>query len=107
MIVGTSVWFAICLSMKTTLRMLLSYQGYMFEGRGKRVSLRTKIWAILLKGFLNFKFQIFSQFPTFFSNPQMESTSIVQFPEVTSIASSSSTQRHNSALFTLSSANSR
>jgi carnitine O-palmitoyltransferase 1 len=50
MIVGTSLWFSVCIGMKITLKILLRYQGYMFEGRGKKTSLKTKIWAILLKG---------------------------------------------------------
>lgn len=55
MIVGTSIWFTVCIAMKLTLKILLRYQGYMFEGRGKKVSLKTKIWGILLKGKKNFK----------------------------------------------------
>jgi hypothetical protein len=40
----------VCLAMRYTLKLLLTYRGFLFEGRGKKVSLKTTIWAILLKG---------------------------------------------------------
>jgi hypothetical protein len=37
-------------AMKLTLMMLLRYQGYMFETRGKNVSVMTQIWGLMMKG---------------------------------------------------------
>jgi carnitine O-palmitoyltransferase 1, liver isoform len=38
--------------MRYTLRLLLTYKGFLFESRGKSVSMKTKIWAILVKIFV-------------------------------------------------------
>lgn len=46
---GLFYWLLICLIMRYTLKMLLAYKGFMFEARGRSVSIKTKIWAILLK----------------------------------------------------------
>lgn len=35
--------------MRYTLKFLLMYKGFMFETRGKKVSMKTKIWAVLVK----------------------------------------------------------
>lgn len=44
------IWITICLTMRYTLKLLLMYKGFMFETRGKTISLMTKIWGILVKG---------------------------------------------------------
>lgn len=49
-VVALSVWITICLVMRYTLKLLLMYKGFMFETRGKGVSLLTKLWAALVKG---------------------------------------------------------
>jgi len=38
--------------MRYTLKLLLMYKGWMYEARGSgsRVSLKTKVWAVLVKG---------------------------------------------------------
>jgi len=36
--------------MRYMLKVLLMYKGYMYETRGKGVSLTTKVWAVLMKG---------------------------------------------------------
>lgn len=43
-------WISICLVMRYTLKLLLMYKGFMFETRGKGVSIMTKAWAVLVKG---------------------------------------------------------
>ena len=48
-LVGFLIWFAISLIMRYTLKLLLMYKGFMFEGRGKKISLKTKIWGVLVK----------------------------------------------------------
>lgn len=52
-ITGLFLWIFLCVSMKLTLKILLTYRGFMFESRGKRVSLKTKIWGIMLRSMLN------------------------------------------------------
>ncbi|XP_037036694.1 carnitine O-palmitoyltransferase 1, liver isoform-like [Bradysia coprophila] len=42
------LWLVLCAVMKVTLKILLTYRGFMFESRGKGVSLKTKIWGVLL-----------------------------------------------------------
>ncbi|KAG4080232.1 hypothetical protein HA402_010724 [Bradysia odoriphaga] len=42
------LWLVLCVVMKVTLKILLTYRGFMFESRGKGVSWKTKIWGILL-----------------------------------------------------------
>lgn len=49
-LVGFIYWYSVCLIMRYTLKLLLSYKGFLFETRGKKVSLTTKIWAVLVKG---------------------------------------------------------
>lgn len=48
-LVGFLIWLSGMLIMRYTLKMLLMYKGFMFESRGKKVSLKTKIWAVLVK----------------------------------------------------------
>ncbi|KAG5684908.1 hypothetical protein PVAND_014118 [Polypedilum vanderplanki] len=48
-IIGFLWWLSICLTLRYTLKLLLMYKGYLFETRGKGVSLKTKVWAILVK----------------------------------------------------------
>lgn len=48
-IVAFFLWIVICLVMRYTLKYLLMYKGFMFETRGKGVSLPTKLWAVLVK----------------------------------------------------------
>jgi carnitine O-palmitoyltransferase 1, liver isoform len=48
-IVGLIYWMAVSLAMRYMLKLLLMYKGFMFESRGKSVSLKTKIWAVLVK----------------------------------------------------------
>ncbi|KAJ6636276.1 Carnitine O-palmitoyltransferase 1, liver isoform [Pseudolycoriella hygida] len=48
------LWICICVLMKIILKVLLSYRGFMFESRGKSVSLKTKIWGLMLKAFIKF-----------------------------------------------------
>lgn len=47
--VGFIYWFCICLVMRYTLKLLLMYKGFMFETRGKKVSMTTTVWAVLVK----------------------------------------------------------
>lgn len=49
-VVALVIWMTICLLMRYTLKLLLMYKGFMFETRGKGVSLPTKAWAALVKG---------------------------------------------------------
>lgn len=53
---GMGCWFSYVVCMRMTLRLLLSYQSYLFEGRGKQVSAKTKLWGILLKREKIYKF---------------------------------------------------
>lgn len=46
---GFAYWFAVCSVMRYTLKLLLMYKGFMFEARGKKVSLKTQVWAVLVK----------------------------------------------------------
>lgn len=48
--VSFGLWVIICLIMRYTLKLLLMYKGFMFETRGKGVSLMTKVWGLLVKG---------------------------------------------------------
>lgn len=48
-IVGFIFWLCMCVILRLILKTLLSYHGFMFETRGKGVSLTTKIWGIMLK----------------------------------------------------------
>lgn len=57
--VGLVFWLSICITLRLTLRVLLTYRGFMFESRGKGVSLTTKIWAVLLKSKFSNTFQAF------------------------------------------------
>uniref|UniRef100_A0A336M930 carnitine O-palmitoyltransferase n=1 Tax=Culicoides sonorensis TaxID=179676 RepID=A0A336M930_CULSO len=52
-LVGIFFWFLICLTMRYTLKLLLMYKGWMYESRGpgSRVSLKTKLWVVLVKAF--------------------------------------------------------
>lgn len=45
-------WIIVCLTMRYTLKLLLIYKGWMYESRGagRKVSLATKAWAVLVKG---------------------------------------------------------
>ncbi|KAG5668795.1 hypothetical protein PVAND_016721 [Polypedilum vanderplanki] len=52
--IGLILFAIICVCMKVTMMLLLRYQGYMYETRGRKVSLKTQIWAILMKSFLKF-----------------------------------------------------
>ncbi|XP_034255804.1 carnitine O-palmitoyltransferase 1, liver isoform isoform X2 [Thrips palmi] len=49
--VALSVWLAIIMVIRYTLRMLLMYKGWMYEerGRGRSISLKTKLWLLLVK----------------------------------------------------------
>lgn len=51
-LVALTVWIAICLIMRYTLKLLLMYKGYMYEARGSgsKTSLKTKIWFVLVRG---------------------------------------------------------
>lgn len=41
------LWVTIILVLRYTLKLLLMYKGWMFEGRGdKKTSLKTYIWAV-------------------------------------------------------------
>lgn len=48
---GLICWLVICLVMRYTLKMLLIYKGWMYEARGSgsKVSIGTKLWALLVK----------------------------------------------------------
>lgn len=39
--------------MRYVLKILLMYKGFMFETRGKGISMMTKVWAVLVKCKLN------------------------------------------------------
>jgi carnitine O-palmitoyltransferase 1, liver isoform len=43
------IWLTICLTLRYTLKFLLMYKGYLFESRGKGISLKTKIWGMLVR----------------------------------------------------------
>lgn len=49
--VALSVWLAVIMVIRYTLRMTLMYKGWMYEerGRGRSVSIKTKIWLLLVK----------------------------------------------------------
>lgn len=49
-LVAVIYWIIICRLMRYTLKLLLMYKGYMHETRIKGVSLKTKIWGMLVKG---------------------------------------------------------
>jgi carnitine O-palmitoyltransferase 1, liver isoform len=38
-----------CMMMRYTLKLLLMYKGFMYEGRGSKISLKTKVWGVLVK----------------------------------------------------------
>lgn len=48
-VVGLGFWCVICLSMRYTLKLLLMYKGFMFEARGRKTSLTTIVWGLLVK----------------------------------------------------------
>jgi carnitine O-palmitoyltransferase 1 len=52
-LLGVIVWLAIIYSVRYTLKVLLMYKGWMYEqrGKGRVISLRTKIWFLLIKMF--------------------------------------------------------
>ncbi|XP_022102558.1 carnitine O-palmitoyltransferase 1, liver isoform-like isoform X2 [Acanthaster planci] len=58
-IFATFLWLAIIFTLRFILKRLLSYRGFMYEVRGK-VSIQTKIWAMLLKCFVTRKPRLFS-----------------------------------------------
>ncbi|XP_014093291.2 carnitine O-palmitoyltransferase 1, liver isoform isoform X2 [Bactrocera oleae] len=45
------IWLSICFTMRYTLKLLLMYKGWMYESRapGSKVSLKTKVWAGVVK----------------------------------------------------------
>lgn len=51
-LVALIYWIIICRIMRYTLKLLLMYKGYMNENKRTGVSLRTKIWALILKGII-------------------------------------------------------
>lgn len=51
-IAGIFYWLLVAFIMRFTLKMLLTYRGFLFEARGRKVSLKTRIWAVLLKIFV-------------------------------------------------------
>ncbi|XP_070491326.1 carnitine O-palmitoyltransferase 1, liver isoform-like [Chironomus tepperi] len=51
-IAGLFYWLLVAFLMRFTLKMLLTYRGFLFEARGRKVTMKTKIWAILLKVFI-------------------------------------------------------
>ncbi|UYV77982.1 CPT1A [Cordylochernes scorpioides] len=44
-----AVWSATVLTLRYTIKLLLSYKGWMYEARKGGISLKTKIWGMLLK----------------------------------------------------------
>ncbi|XP_034978519.1 carnitine O-palmitoyltransferase 1, liver isoform isoform X2 [Zootoca vivipara] len=56
---GTGLWVALIFSMRYTLKMLLSYHGWMFAEHGK-LSTGTKIWMTLVKLFSGRKPMLYS-----------------------------------------------
>lgn len=50
-IAGLMVWLSICYTMRYTLKLLLMYKGWMYEarGRGVKISLKTRVWGVLVK----------------------------------------------------------
>ncbi|XP_041074163.1 carnitine O-palmitoyltransferase 1, liver isoform-like isoform X2 [Polyodon spathula] len=58
-LIGTSLWVAGISIMRTTLKMLLSWHGWMFSAHGK-VSKRTRIWMALVKLFSGPKPMLYS-----------------------------------------------
>lgn len=52
-VVALGFWITICIAMRYTLKLLLMYKGFMFETRGKAISLPTKVWAAIVKGKIN------------------------------------------------------
>ncbi|XP_061465917.1 carnitine O-palmitoyltransferase 1, liver isoform isoform X2 [Rhineura floridana] len=56
---GTGLWVALIFSMRSTLKMLLSYHGWMFAEHGK-LSTGTKIWMALVKLFSGRKPMLYS-----------------------------------------------
>ncbi|XP_038072359.1 carnitine O-palmitoyltransferase 1, liver isoform-like isoform X2 [Patiria miniata] len=58
-IFATLLWLGIIFTLRFILKRLLSYKGFMYEGRGK-ISLKTKIWGMLLRCFVTSKPRLFS-----------------------------------------------
>ncbi|XP_052808482.1 carnitine O-palmitoyltransferase 1, liver isoform-like isoform X2 [Mya arenaria] len=50
LIYSTLLWLGIILFLKYTLKLLLMYHGWMYEGRGK-ISIQTKAWLLLVRMF--------------------------------------------------------
>lgn len=50
-LVGLFFWLCICYTMRYTLKALFVYKGWMYESRapGSRVSLKTKLWVVVVK----------------------------------------------------------
>ncbi|XP_050391317.1 carnitine O-palmitoyltransferase 1, liver isoform isoform X1 [Patella vulgata] len=48
-IFGTVLWVAVINFIKFFLRILFNYQNWMYEVRGKKVSLKTKLWVVLVR----------------------------------------------------------
>jgi hypothetical protein len=99
-IVGMFWWFAICMMMRYTLKMLLMYKGFMFEGRGSKISLKTKVWGVLVKCELmklrgcdgGYLMMIFC------SLRQLEHAIAVQLSRIASSSSVAECQGHNAAI---------
>jgi len=46
---AAATWLAVVLGVRLLLRALLSYQGWMYESRGKKISFKTKAWMVAMK----------------------------------------------------------
>ncbi|XP_043223350.1 carnitine O-palmitoyltransferase 1, liver isoform-like isoform X2 [Amphibalanus amphitrite] len=46
---STTIWLSVALALKYTLRLLFMYRGWMYETRTRKMSLKTKIWYVLVK----------------------------------------------------------
>lgn len=48
-ITGILFWLLISYTMRYTLKLLLMYKGWMFEGRSRKPSIKTKLWVVLVR----------------------------------------------------------
>ena len=54
-LLGFASWAGVIFSLRTVLKMLFSYHGWMYEerGPGRKVSFKTKLWALAIRPFVS------------------------------------------------------
>lgn len=48
--VGTFLWIRLCIAIRLLLTLILRHKGFIFETRGKDLTLKTKIYRKILRG---------------------------------------------------------